>query len=95
MKRKYIFLISLVFLILSWGTNSYSFEYQNADVKLYNKAKNEFLKQNWHKAIESFQKLIDEFPHSSYQDDAHFWLGYCLEKKAGNEMEAFLALDKL
>jgi len=95
MKRKYIFLISLVFLILSWGTNSYSFEYQNADVKLYNKAKNEFLKQNWHKAIESFQKLIDEFPHSNYQDDAHFWLGYCLEKKAGNEMEAFLAFDKL
>ncbi len=95
MIRKYIFLNLTVFLLLSWGVNSYSFEYQNADVKLYNKAKKEFLKQNWDDAIELFQKLIDEFPNSNYQDDAHFWLGYCLERKTGEEMEAFLAFDKL
>ena len=95
MIQKYSFLILSVILLLSWGVNSYSFEYQNADVKLYNKAKKEFLKQNWDDAIELFQKLIDEFPDSNYQDDAHFWLGYCLERKAGEEMEAFLAFDKL
>jgi len=95
MKPNYIFLILSVFLLLSGGVSSYSFEYQNADVKLYNKAKKEFLKQNWDDAIELFQKLIDEFPNSNYQDDAHFWLGYCLEKKGGDEMEAFLAFDKL
>jgi len=95
MKRKYIFIIFLVLLLLGWGTDSYSYENQNADVKLYNKAKKDFLKQNWERAIESFQKLIDEFPNSDYQDDAHFWLGYCLKKKGGNELEAFLAFDKL
>ncbi len=95
MKRKYIIQILLVFLVLSCGATSYSFEDQNADVKLYNKAKKEFLKQKWEATIELFQKLIDEFPNSNYQDDAHFWLGYCLERKTGEEMEAFLAFDKL
>ncbi len=63
--------------------------------KLYQQAKKLTIALRWEEALQSFSKLIDTYPGSRYEDDAQFWIGYCLEKKGGSEMEAFMAFSDL
>jgi GWxTD domain-containing protein len=62
----------------------------DTDFQLYQKGKKESINQRWELAIDWFQELIDTYPDSRYQDDAVFWVAYCLEKK----LHRYKAFDK-
>lgn len=42
-----------------------------------------------------YQKVLNEYPDSRYNDESQFWLGYCLEKQEGSSHEAFEAFQEL
>jgi GWxTD domain-containing protein len=92
--NKKIFKIFLLLLLFSFTTMLSGNSGKEAD-KLYQSAKKERIERNWEKAISLYQELIDRFPESNYSDDASFWIGYCLEHKVGQHLEAFLAYNKL
>jgi len=42
-----------------------------------------------------FEKIIELYPNNRYADDAHFWIGYCLEKIPERQIEAFMRFEKV
>jgi len=46
-------------------------------------------------AITTFQQLINDFPDSSYTDDAQYYIGYINEKKLGYYIQALLEYQEL
>jgi len=46
-------------------------------------------------AIITFQQLINDFPDSSYADDAQYYIGYIYEKKLGYYIQALLEYQEL
>jgi len=46
-------------------------------------------------AITAFQQLINNFPDSSYADDAQYYIGYINEKKLGYYIQALLEYQEL
>lgn len=95
MKRNYIpvniicFLLAIMLTIVTGSEKE-----QNAN-KLFKKARKYCLNQQWINAEQQFSQLIEDYPASKYQDDAQFWVGYCLEKNDKSPLEAFLAFDRL
>lgn len=83
----------LVFLIfLSSAVNAQ----KESEIRtLYQGAKLKCVSQEWTGAITMFQKLLDAYPQSKYEDDAHFWIGYCLEKDPKKRPQAFTAFSQL
>ncbi|HDQ44260.1 MAG TPA: GWxTD domain-containing protein [bacterium] len=63
--------------------------------KLYQKARKEIVAFRWDEALALFSGLIEDFPGSRYEDDAQFYIGYCLEKRGDSDPEAFLAFSDL
>jgi len=63
--------------------------------KLFKEAKKKTVAQEWDTAIELYGQFIHEYPGHKDEDDAFFWLAYCLEKKMPNDIQAFLAYDEL
>jgi hypothetical protein len=63
--------------------------------KIYMEAKKAGIKQKSTNAIDLFEKLLAEYPESSYSDDARFWIGYYMEKIPDKQMEAFSAFANL
>src|SRR5665648_667959 len=43
----------------------------------------------------TFQQLVNDFPDSSYADDAQYYIGYINEKKLGYYIQALLEYQKL
>lgn len=85
-----------VFLILFFGAEwTGAAVDEGAAESLYQKAKKETIALKWDQALELFGDIRDGFPGSRYQDDAQFWIGYCLEKRGGSEIEAFIAFSDL
>ena len=84
-----VFIISILF-----ETNGYSKDDETAEEK-YIEAKSCCIKQQWNKAIRKLEEIIDIYPQSRYEDDAHFWIGYCLEKIPDKQLDAFIQFDKV
>ncbi|MBN2103334.1 HEAT repeat domain-containing protein [bacterium] len=62
---------------------------------LFKKAKKKTVAQSWDEAIAFYEEFIHEYQGHNNEDDAFFWLAYCLEKKMPNDIQAFLAYDEL
>jgi len=63
--------------------------------ELYLEAKMMCVEQEWIEAIDTFEEVISQYSDSRYVDDAHFWIGYCLEKIPQRQTDAFLRFDKV
>ncbi len=50
---------------------------------------------DWTGAVNQFEALLENHPKSKYEDDARFWIGYCLEKIPGQKDAAFRNFDQL
>lgn len=59
--------------------------------ELFEKATEYRVKQEWEKATSEFEKFLQRFPNSEYEDDARFWYAYSLENLPGQEEKAFAA----
>lgn len=59
------------------------------DAKLYNKGKKFVYERQWDKAIETYNRLLNEYPGGLYNDYAQFYIGFSLEQVHGREREAF------
>jgi len=46
-------------------------------------------------ALSTFQQLVNDFPDSSYADDAQYYIGYINEKKLGYYIQALLEYQEL
>jgi len=69
---------------------------QETDIKtLYQKAKLKCYSQEWTGAIDLFKNMLRLYPQSRYEDDAHFWIAYCMEKDTQHKPEAFAAFSQL
>jgi len=95
MKSKLIKTATLAVILLNLVLTASSQENEKTDHELYQKAKRQCIEQEWEEAIHLFQRLIEEYPDSQYRDDAHFWIGYCLGKRTGSEIEAFITFENL
>ena len=95
MKSKYFSIFICSILLLSFVTTIYSRGNQKTVKDIYQKAKERCIAQQWEGAINLYQQLIDEYPDSKFTDDAQFWIGYCLEKREGSEIEAFMTFENL
>ncbi|MBN1894960.1 GWxTD domain-containing protein [bacterium] len=62
---------------------------------LYQEARRLTITQQWDKAVGLYQRFLNRFTENSNQDDALFWIAYCMEKKSGASMEAYQAYDEL
>ena len=94
MKSK-ISLLTLLFILVFNATVEPGITKKDNGRDQYIKAKKKCHEQKWMQAVNLFQQLIDDFPNSRYQDDAQFWIGYCLEKDGTLLLDAFLAFDRL
>jgi len=92
---KYIRIFIGCILLLCFVSTTYSSGSQKSVQDIYQKAKERCIAQEWERAINLYQQLIDEYPDSKFTDDAQFWIGYCLEKRDGSEIEAFMTFETL
>lgn len=58
------------------------------------KAKKLFYQKEWQKAAEQFDKIVTDFPDSSWVDDSLYWLGYSLNKITENVQDLNDVLEK-
>jgi len=56
---------------------------------IYQDAKMKRNNQKWTEAISLFDELLEKYPGSKYEDDAIFWIAYCLEKQPEKHQEAY------
>jgi hypothetical protein len=87
-------LISIFTLLIIFNINAYPKDNRTAE-ELYMEGKTCCINQQWREAIKEFEKIIDKFPKSHYLDDAHFWVGYCLEKMPDKLSDAFIQFDNV
>ena len=92
--KKYTLMLMGLLLIFILGITQAAVD-ENAAESLYQKAKKKTISLKWEEALELFGEITDTFPGSRYEDDAQFWVGYCLEKRGGSEIEAFMAYSDL
>lgn len=91
MKNKTFLFCLLVFGLLGQGAFALDSAQENKAKDLYKKGRKKTLEQKWDKAIDIYEELVDQFPGSRYEDDAKFWIGYCLEKMPERHQDAFSA----
>ena len=73
-----------------------SFAQDSDDLRdVYQEAKKKRNNQEWIEAISLFDKLIEKYPGSKYEDDAIFWMAYSLEKLPGKKQESFDTFSRL
>jgi len=87
-------ILGIIIMSVLFDINGYSKDDETVEEK-YIEAKTCCIKQQWVEAIREFEAIIDMFPNSRYEDDAHFWIGYCLEKIPDTLSDAFLQFDKV
>ncbi|MFC2169161.1 tetratricopeptide repeat protein [Acidobacteriota bacterium] len=58
------------------------------DEKLFQEAKILIFDKNWKRAQEKLEKILEEYPESSWFSQALFYKGKCLEEQEGKEAEA-------
>ena len=58
------------------------------DFDLWKTGRSFYWDENWEKAAENFQKLVDGYPESRFRCKSGYFLGYCLDKM-GRHKEAF------
>jgi len=82
-RRKALFLGLLFFgfCSIAWVSSE--------DVSLHNRGKKFVLERKWKEAIETYSKLLEQYPQSQYTDDATFWIGFSYEQIPGKGREAF------
>lgn len=73
---------------------SIGFAQEDAAHRLYLQAKKFSFNQQWSEASELFAQLVKDYPKSSYCEEAHFWVGYSLEK-AGESIRAYDTFEKM
>lgn len=93
MQFKWLLIFFLIFAIMWQG--AFAATSNEEAKKLYQKARDKCLKQEWKDAHKIFAAINEKYPESRYQDDALFWKAYCLEKMGFNPMDIFLAYDVL
>ena len=87
--KSYLQIIYSVFLVLLILVNP-SFAQDVDDIRdIYQDAKMKRNNQKWTEAISLFDKLLEKYPGSKYEDDAIFWIAYCLEKQPEKHQEAY------
>ena len=59
------------------------------DAEIHKKGKRYIRARKWEKAIETYDRLVNEYPRSLYSDDAQFWVAFCWEQIQGQEKKAF------
>jgi GWxTD domain-containing protein len=69
--------------------------FADAGDDLFKKAKKKTVSQEWNEAIALYEEFIQEYAGHKNEDDAFFWLAYCLKKKNPDDIQAFLAFDEL
>ena len=84
-------IIFFLFLIVSIGLAN---DDETAEEK-YIDAKTCCIKQQWDEALTKFEEIVEIYPQSKYVDDAHFWIGYCLEKMPDRQSDAFMQFDNV
>jgi len=77
-------LIAIVLLISVSIPQAYA-----QDAEIHRKGKEYIRARKWEKAIETYDRLVNEYPHSLYSDDAQFWVAFCWEQIQGQEKIAF------
>jgi GWxTD domain-containing protein len=87
-------LIFILFILLQMTSTTLAIAQGNSDHRLYLDAKKKSFGQQWGGAAQLFQQLVDEFPESEYQEEAQFWVGYCLEKD-GDTAKAYISFTRL
>lgn len=75
-------IIFLSFLLLQGYTQT------KQDEKLFHEAKILIFDKEWESAQEKLEKLLEEYPDSSWFSQALFYLAKCLEEQKGKEREA-------
>jgi hypothetical protein len=94
MNTRFKFIIVL-FTALALQSTLFAFNYENNARELYDKGKKHCLKQEWQKAVDTFQEFITQYPESQYVDDVQFWHAYSLEKMPNKKYEAFEIFSNL
>lgn len=59
------------------------------DLQMHQRGKKYIRERKWQRAIETYNRLVKEYPASLYADDARFWEGFSLEQLPGKERESF------
>jgi len=95
MKKKIVITLLLLFGLAGLSDNVWSQSLQNGQRRMYESAKRRTVAQDWKQAARLYEKMIQEYPDSRYDDEAKFWVGYCLEKEDGRQQEAFETFDEL
>lgn len=93
--KSYLQLIYSVFLVLLILVNP-SIAQDADDIRdVYQDAKMKRNNQKWTEAILLFDELLEKYPGSKYEDDAIFWIAYCLEKQPEKHLEAFETFSRV
>ncbi|NOY59871.1 MAG: GWxTD domain-containing protein [Calditrichaeota bacterium] len=95
MEKKIIITFLLLFYLAGLPANLQSQSLQNGQRRMYESAKQRTVAQDWKQAARLYEKMIRKYPDSRYDDEAKFWVGYCLEKEDGRQEEAFQTFDEL
>jgi hypothetical protein len=88
-------LLGLSLIFLQFFLSAASAQEETEIRTLYQQANLKCASQEWGDAIPLFQKLLDKYPNSKYEDDAQFWIGYCLEKDPARKPQAFAAFSQV
>jgi len=86
---------ALIACFFGWILLSQNPGWADDGTALFQKAKKKTVAQLWDEAIMLYEEFIHEYPDHKDEDDAFFWLAYCLEKKMPNDIQPFLAYDEL
>lgn len=84
-----VFLVMILSIGMLWSQDI------NDIRDMYQQGKRKCINREWHTAITIFEELLDKYPGNKYEDDAKFWIGYCLEKIPEQRQEAFNIYSKL
>jgi hypothetical protein len=89
---KQITTVSAVLLLLSSSLLAYT--QKDPEERLFQEAKILIFDKNWEEAQSILEKLIEDYPGSSWFSQALFYRAKCLEEQKGKEAEALMAHKK-
>lgn len=78
----------------AYGGNPITIE-PNGDKYLFDGGVIYYNLEDYSAAITTFQQMLDDFPESSYADDAQYYIAYINEKKLGYYIQALLKYQEL
>ncbi|KAA3615697.1 MAG: outer membrane protein assembly factor BamD [Calditrichaeota bacterium] len=85
--KKIIYSLIVLFL---FAQSNYALDALDDEAnKLYQDGYKLILDKDWNSAIETFEKLLDKYSDSSWEDDATFWICYAHEKKGRKKENSF------